>query len=302
MVRKVAGSVVGVSLKPNVPLKVSRTWMDAVGRMMIAPIGVSSRWVEMDGIKTMIVEHTDSDPSCAMLYLHGGGYKVNSPLVYRALAGHIAKQAKARVFIPKYRLAPEHPCPAAIDDAVNVYRGLVTEQKIDPSRIAIGGDSAGGGLTLSATIALRDAGEELPAVLALISPWVDLTVSGKTIKTNAEAEPVLTEEGLRRAANEYRGSLATDDPRVSPLFADLKGLPPTIIQAGADDILLSENEQLAENLKAAGVEVDYRCFPNVWHVFQGFAGLLEDADHAVEELTDKLRATWPETSSASIEN
>ena len=274
--------------------------MDLIGRTMIAPPGVSSRWVEIGGIKTMLVEHVDSDPSCALLYLHGGGYKVNSPLVYRALAGHIAKESKIRVFIPRYRLAPEHPCPAAIDDAVKVYRALIADQEIEPSRIAVGGDSAGGGLTLTSTIALRDAGDELPAVLALLSPWVDLTVSGKTITTNANSEPVLTGAGLRLAANEYRGSLPLNDPRVSPLFADLEGLPPTIIQAGADDILLSENEQLAENLKKAGVEVDYRCFPNVWHVFQGFAGVLEEADVAVAELCEKLRATWPESAPASV--
>lgn len=270
-----------------------------VGRVMISPIGVSKRWVKIGGIDTLIVEHLDSDPSSAVLYLHGGGYKVNSPIVYAALAGHIAKQAKARVFIPKYRLAPEHPCPAAIDDAVKVYRALVAEYEIEPSRIAVGGDSAGGGLTLTSAIALREAGDELPAVLALISPWADLTVSGKTIETNAKREPVLSGEGLRKAANDYRGSLSTKDPRVSPLFADLAGLPPTIIQAGADDVLLSENQQLAENLKQAKVEVDFRCFPNVWHVFQGFAGLLQDADEAIEELCEKLRATWPESGPAS---
>lgn len=269
---------------------------------MFAPLGVSSRWVELGGIKTMIVEHVDSDPSCALLYLHGGGYRINSPIVYRALAGHIAKQAKARVFIPRYRLAPEHPCPAAIDDAVAAYRSLVADQRIEPSRIAVGGDSAGGGLSLTSAIALREAGDELPAVLALLSPWVDLTVSGKTIKTNADCEPVLTEAGLRNAASEYRGSLAADDPRVSPLYADLEGLPPAIIQASADDILLSENEQLAEKLREAGVEVDYRCFPNVWHDFQGFAGVLEDADRAIAELSEKLRATWPEPAPGSVES
>jgi monoterpene epsilon-lactone hydrolase len=298
-VRQVAGAVVGVSLKPNVPLRFSRVWMNAVGRVMISPIGVTSRWTKLGGVETLIVEHIDSDPSCAVLYLHGGGYKVNSPIVYRALAGHIAKQAKARVFIPRYRLAPEHPCPAAIEDAVAVYRDLVTRERIEPSRIAIGGDSAGGGLTLSTTIALRDAGEDLPAVLALLSPWVDLTLAGESMKTNAEREPVLTEEGLRLGADQYRSSLPADDPRVSPLFADLEGLPPVIIQAGGDDVLLSEGERLAERLKQAGVEVDYRCFPDVWHVFQGFVGVFETADDAVEELSDKLRAIWPEAAPAS---
>lgn len=215
-----------------------------------------------------------------ILYLHGGGYVSGSFRTHRALAARLALAAGTDALVPEYRLAPEDPCPAAIEDALACYRALPALE-VTSGGTAIVGDSAGGGLALATAQALRDASEPLPTCLGLISPWVDLTASGASVRSLDGVDAVLRRDFLKASAERYAGELTTGDPRVSPLFGDLAGLPPTLIQTGAEELFLSENRELAAGLEAAGGEVTYQELERCWHVVQLLAGFLREADLAV---------------------
>lgn len=229
----------------------------------------------------------------AILYLHGGGYTLGSHATHTAITSHLAKTTGASVLVPDYRLAPEHPYPAALDDAVSAYRFLL--ERYTPGSIAVGGDSAGGGLALLLVLALRERGIPMPSSLLLLSPWTDLTLSGETIGRLADADPLLSQGWLLRASAAFRGPVPADDPRVSPLFADLHGLPRTLIQVGADEILLSDSQRFAERARAAGVEVDLQCEPGLWHDFQIHAGVLKAADAAIARIAAFIDQGWRAT-------
>src|SRR5206468_4169342 len=173
-----------------------------------------------------------------MLYLHGGGYCIGSPLSHRALVSRLALSSAATAWVPDYRMAPEDPFPAAVDDALAAYRELL-DGGADPKRLVIGGDSAGGGLTFAAALAIRDAGLPAPAGLVAISPWTDLTASGAAHAAKAETDPMVNGEALAMFAKAYAGDDLTE-PLASPLFADLKDLPPVLIQVGGEEALLSD--------------------------------------------------------------
>ena len=187
-----------------------------------------------------------------VLYLHGGGYVIGSPRSHRHLAAAIAGAAGASALSLDYRLAPENPFPAAVDDAVACYRWLL-EQGASPEHIVIAGDSAGGGLTVATLVALRDARVRLPAGGVCISPWVDLTFSGGSYQTKAAADPIVARPGIDEMARAYLGATDPRTPLASPVFADLRGLPPLLIHVGGDEVLLDDAVQLAERAKAAGV-------------------------------------------------
>jgi len=206
----------------------------------------------------------------AVLYLHGGGYVIGSSRSHRHLAAAIGDAAKTRVLLPNYRLAPEHPFPAAVEDAVEAYRWLLDRMLIAPERIVIAGDSAGGGLTVATLLALRDAYLPLPAAGVCISPWVDLTCSGSTYVTRADADPIVTREGVAAMATAYLGSADAKDPLASPLFADLQGLPPLLIHVGDDEVLLDDSVQLAERARKAGVDATLDVWPKMVHVWHWF--------------------------------
>lgn len=203
----------------------------------------------------------------AILYLHGGAYALGSIHVHREFLARLAAATQLKVLAINYRLAPENPFPAALEDAVAAY-GWLLAQGLDPSQLVIAGDSAGGGLTLSTLVALRDAGERLPACAVCISPWVDLTLSGKSIQTKAGVDPMLSARILEVYAKLYAGSAKTTLPLISPLFADLKGLPPLLIHVGTHEILLDEAIQISKNARAAGVDVTLETWDGMFHVFQ----------------------------------
>jgi len=216
----------------------------------------------------------------AVLYLHGGGYTMGSCNTHRALAARISIASKTPLLLIEYRLAPEHPFPAALEDSRNAFRWLIG-QGILSRRIAIAGDSAGGGLAVAATIALRDANDPLPVAVACLSPWTDLTVSGDSISTRAKADPLISRESSLKHAAWYVGQHDPSSPLVSPINAELGGLPPMLIQVGDCEILRSDSVRLAERARQVGVDVTLEVWDGMWHVWQMFAGFMPEAQRAI---------------------
>ncbi len=224
-----------------------------------------------------------------VLYLHGGGYVIGSPRSHRHLAAAIAVSTGASALLLDYRLAPEHPYPAAVDDATAAYRWLL-DQGIAPGHVLIAGDSAGGGLTVATLLALKEAGTPLPAGGVCISPWVDLTCSGESYKTRAEADPIVRRAGVEEMARAYLGATAPRTPLASPLFADLHGLPPLLIHVGDAGVLLEHAIQLAARAKAAGVDATLEVWDRMIHVWHWFLPMLDEAQSAVDGIGRFTRA------------
>lgn len=223
----------------------------------------------------------------SLLYLHGGGYCVCSPQTHRALVAQIAVESGRRCLLLDYRLAPEHPYPAAIEDAVVALEELIDEVG-EPRRVAIAGDSAGGGLSLAAVLSCRDAGRPLPQSMVLLSPWVDLTLSGESIDHRASTD-YLSRGILSSFAAHYLAQTDPGDPLASPLWGELHGLPRTLVQLGGGETLLHEGQGLIERLAASGVAVEPQVFPGACHVFQAFAPLHPDAGPAIRDIGAFLR-------------
>ncbi len=224
----------------------------------------------------------------AVLYLHGGGYVIGSPRSHRHVAAAIASAAGIAAMLPDYRLAPEHPYPAAVDDAVAAYVWLL-RRGIAPGRIVIAGDSAGGGLTVATLIAIRQRGRPLPAAGVCISPWVDLTCSAASYTTRAEADPMVTRDGVAEMARLYLAGADAKTPLASPLHADLTGLPPRLIQVGNDEVLLDDSTQLAAQAQAAGVNAEVEVWPDMIHVWHWFLPMLDEAQRAVTRIGDFVK-------------
>jgi acetyl esterase/lipase len=224
----------------------------------------------------------------ALVYLHGGGYTMGSLATHRALCARLSRLGRLRVLNVGYRLAPEHPHPAAVEDATAAVR-WVYAQGFAPSRVAIGGDSAGGGLTLATLVALRDAGAPLPAAAFCISPWTDLSLSGDSIRSKESVDPLVPVGPMREMA---RAALGGKDPRTSlasPLFADLRGLPPLLVQVGDAELLLDDSTRLASRARDAGVDVTLEVWEEMFHVWHAFAELLPEGMRACERI-----AAWLE--------
>jgi len=230
-----------------------------------------------------------AEPGRVVLYLHGGGYVIGSPRSHRHLAAAIACAAGASALLLDYRLAPEHPFPAAVEDATAADRWLL-DQAIAPERIVIAGDSAGGGLTVATLLALREARVPLPAGGVCISPWVDLTCSGASYATKADADPIVRRTGVEEMAQAYLGATSPRTPLASPLFANLRGVPPLLIDVGSDEVLLDDAVQLAERARAAGVDVTLDIYERMIHVWHWFLPMLDEAQTAVEAIGRFVRA------------
>ena len=241
------------------------------------------------GIAGERIRHPAGSPNGTLLYIHGGGYFACSPQTHRPITAGFARRG-LDVFAPDYRLAPEHPFPAAIEDCAAAYRGLLASG-IAPSNLVIAGDSAGGGLALATLLLLRDAGDALPAATVLFSPWTDLACTGASLKRNSKRDALFDGEGMDRATTPYLAGADPRNPLASPLYADLTGLPPMLIHAGSYEVLLDDSERLAERARAAGVAAELRTWPVVPHVWQLF-NLPESAqsmDAAAAFLTGKLK-------------
>lgn len=241
-----------------------------------------------DTLRGVPVEWTDSTRVAAqrtLLFFHGGAYQVGAPRIYRSLVARLAELARARVAAVDYRLAPEHPFPAAPEDALDAYRGLL-ERGIAAQSIVLAGDSAGGGLALACALQARDAGLPLPAGILLFSPWTDLALRGASIEQCADRELILDPDMLREAAAAYLGGRPPEEPLASPLYAELRGLPPLLIQVTDAEILYDDARRLAERAREAGVEAELRVWPGLWHVWPIFVGKLPEADAALREAAD----------------
>lgn len=264
----------------ELPLPAARRGLTVLSLLSRLPAGVGAERVEVAGVPAELVRPAGAGGPPRVLYLHGGAYRVGSPRTHRAPVGHLARSVGAPVLSLDYRLAPESPAPGALDDALGAYLELAER---GPAPVALAGDSAGGGLALATAIAARDHRHPRPAALALISPWVDLTLSGASIEEN-RGDAMLTRTALERGASDYAAPLGADDPRCSPIRADLGGLPPMLIHVAGDELLLSEARELATRARAAGCEVELEVFPGLWHDFHSLAGTLREADRAVAQL------------------
>ena len=253
------------------------------------PADVTTSSGSLGGIPVINVEAAGADPASVIFYLHGGAYAIGTAASSVGLASDLARRAGARLVTVDYRLAPEHPHPAAINDAVAAYRGLL-DSGLAASAIAIAGESAGAGLAAATLVALKHVGLPQPSAAVLMSPWADLTLSSESISVKPAVDPALTPEGLRRRAVDHVAAGDRKAELVSPIFADLTGLPPLLIQAGSHEILLDDATGLAARAAAADVAVRLEVTPGVPHVFQGFAAMLDEADAALTSAGEFLRA------------
>jgi monoterpene epsilon-lactone hydrolase len=262
-----------------------REWEDSAAQATLPP-NTYIVPVSADGIHCERISCPPVDPAKLMVLLHGGGFSTGSCKTHREMAARISLAAKIPVLVVDYSLAPENPFPAAVDDVVRVYKWLTKVDAMRPSRIVLAGDSAGGGLAIQVLLALREAGEVLPGAVVLMSPWLDLSMSGESMESRAGVDPMTTRNDLLSAAKLYIGDRDPKDPRISPVFADLHKLPPTLIQVGDHEVLLSDAVRFAERAKAAGVEVTLDVWPEMWHVFQGWAATLPEAQAALSKISE----------------
>lgn len=261
-------------------LRVADQYMD---RLTGEPTGVTYERAEVGGIPGQWVIPAEAAAQGVILYLHGGGYVMGSSDTHRKMVGHLAAAAGVRAFVADYRLAPEHPYPAAVKDAVAAFRGLLTSG-VPASRIVIAGDSAGGGLSVATMLSLRDDGRPMPVAALLLSPWVDLTGSGESLKNRADVDLTVEAGTIGKMADLYLRGAKARAPLASPLFADLRGLPPTYIQVGDEEVLLDDSTRLAERMQAARCDVTIDVYPEMQHVFQFGAGTLPESDDGIAKL------------------
>jgi acetyl esterase/lipase len=265
-----------------------RAAMDAVGEMGALPTGCFHEPVTLGGVKCERVVPQGSVPGRAILYLHGGAYTAGSPRSHRPLVARIAEAARSIAFAADYRLGPEHRFPAAVEDAVAVYRAML-ESGTEPARLVVAGDSAGGGLALSLALALKAEDLPQPAGFFIISPWADLTQSGASYRTKADTDPLISKTGLDQNALMYVGGLDPRDPLASPVFGDFEGVAPVLIQTGSEEALLSDSITMADVLAHARVEVRLEVWPEMIHVFHAWSGGLQTARRAI-----RLAGAWME--------
>lgn len=283
IVRGITSAIVQRVDVENANVAMLRKLADGLGRLMISAFGVSIRADELSGLRVEWLAPGDAMENKLLLYLHGGGYVVGGCDMHRQLVSHIARAGRIRALVPEYRLSPEHKYPAAIEDAVAVYRAVI-DMGIDPDHVVFAGDSAGGGLVVGSLLALRDAGHRLPAAAVLLSPFLDVTGSGDSMYTRAQQDPWFHAKDVAVIANHYCESHQQRFPEVSPVFANVEDLPPMYIQVGDDEILLSDSERFANELIAAGIDVQLEVWPEMWHVFQMFIGKMPEARQAIDKI------------------
>lgn len=253
--------------------------METVGTM---PDGVTIEPEEIDGLPALWCRPVGARSGAVVMYLHGGGYVLQSPNSHRKLTAHLAKQSNCNVLSVDYRLAPEHPHPAAVQDAVKAYTWLQSKG-YPPSRIAVSGDSAGGGLALALLLAAKRDGLAQPAGALLFSPWVDLLGTGDSMDSKAGVDLMVQRHALQLMATMFLAGASAEDPLAAPLHGDLAGLAPMYVQVGGDETLLDDSTRIASKAAHAGVSVRLDVFPEMQHVFQAAVGMIPEATQAVEK-------------------
>jgi acetyl esterase/lipase len=245
--------------------------------------GTRIRHATIAGVECDWVVPKICDESKVLLFLHGGAYVMGSSKTHRTMVSHIARAAGVRALIPNYRLAPEDPFPAGLEDCLAVYRQLL-DSEVAAENVVIAGDSAGGGMTMATLLSLRDAGDALPAACCLLSPWLDLAASGDSVTSRAAKDPWFKAADMPKTAAHYCLEGQIRDPLVSPLYGDMHNLPPTLIQVGDHEILLSDSTRASEKMTAAGTPVTLQVWPEMWHVFQFFIGRMPESKRAIRDI------------------
>jgi monoterpene epsilon-lactone hydrolase len=276
------------SLDPNATIDEMRASYEQFIKLTTEPSGV--RWTEVDagGVPAIWADPTGGAEDRVVQYVHGGGYVIGSADYYRKLTGHLANAFGCRVLNVDYRLAPEHPHPAPVEDSTTAYRWLL-DQGIEPGHIAISGDSAGGGLTMATLLSIRDAGLPMPAAAMPLSPWVDMEGTGESMTSRQERDVLVSGDVIKGMAEAFLQGQDARDPLAAPLHADLRGLCPLYIQVGDDETLLDDSVRLADRAQAAGVECRLDVFPEMQHVFQMAAGTMPESDEAIARLAAWVR-------------
>jgi monoterpene epsilon-lactone hydrolase len=291
LIQRLTQAVRGRAPRPGETLAEQRADFEAAMAAMDAPDEFSRHQVSAGGVPAEWLDPVEKRGNRTLLYLHGGGYTMGSPATARRLAGTLGRRTGARVLNLDYRLGPEHPFPAAVEDAAAAYVWLL-EIGVEAADIAIAGDSAGGGLTLTTLLAARDRGLPMPGGAFCISPWTDLTVSLAAAQPNASVDPMVTDWRLREMADHY---LAGQDPRqplASPAFADLTGLPPVLIHVGGAEVLLDDARVLAEAAERDGVPITLEIYPDMIHVWHSFFPRLTEAGDALDRAARWLGDRW----------
>jgi epsilon-lactone hydrolase len=253
------------------------------------PAEVTVTAAELGGVPTAEITVEGIEPRHVVLYFHGGVYVMGDAALAADLASQVGRRTQAKVISVDYRLAPEHPYPAAVDDALAAYQGLL-DNGIAPSDIAFAGESAGGGLAIATLVSARDQGLPLPAAAYAMSPYADLTLAGATIDAKGALDPLLSREALQARVGDYTAGQDAALGLISPIFADLSGLPPLIIQGGSHEVLLDDAVRLARQAATADVEVTLEITPGVPHVFQAYHAILDEAAAALDRSGQFLSA------------
>lgn len=266
--------------KPDMTIEELRASYAAMGDMMAVKDGVAVEEISLDGVAGLKLIPAEVVAGRTLLYLHGGGYVIGSPDTHKSMVSEIASSMKATAYSMDYRMAPEAPFPAAVEDGLACYKALL-DAGTEPGKIVIAGDSAGGGLTVATALSIRDAGLAMPGALAVLSPWVNLANDGPTYRVKADADPMIQKDGIDMMAGLYLNGTDAKDKLASPLGADLAGLPPMLVQVGSEEVLLSDATMLAARAGAAQVAVTLEVWPGMVHVFQYFHPMLTDARSAI---------------------
>jgi monoterpene epsilon-lactone hydrolase len=272
----------------NATLQQRRVILEDGARNLPMPPNVEVKQTTVGNIAAEWLRPVGTTDNRAVLYLHGGAYTMGSCTTHRALASRIAIASQTPALLPEFRLAPEYPFPAALEDGVAIYRWLI-EQGISPQKMVVAGDSSGGGLAIALTVLLRDKDVPLPAAITCLSPWADLELTGESLTTRAQVDPICSLEESQFHATHYIGEHDARAPLVSPIYADLHGLPPILIQVGDREILLSDAIRLTERAHKDGVDAELEVWDGMWHVWHLFARYVPEGQRAIDKIGAFIR-------------
>ncbi len=265
-------------------VKDERDELEHMANMIQLSNDVETKKVNIDGIDAIWLKTPGVEEESLIIYLHGGSYTAGSFNSHKDLVQRLSREAKCKIITIEYGLAPEQPFPKGLNDVIKIYNWLINEEKYKPNKIVIVGDSAGGGLTLATLVKLRDLNIKLPAAGVCLSPWTDLAFTGESYYDKNIRDPGITLDDLMFAAKLYIGNNDPKNPYISPVYADLKGLPPLLIHVGTVEKLLNDSTRVAESAKKAGVNVTLKVWNEMIHVFQAYAVLIREGEESIKEI------------------
>ena len=287
-IKKVREMIAGLPPRTGMSISERRANMDAWDKAYPVADDVTVASAKVAEVPVEWITAPNASEDAVLLFLHGGGYVIGSPDSHRHLVANLSEETGVQGLLVDYRLAPEDPFPAAVEDAISVYAALLTHG-FEAEEIVVAGDSAGGGLVIAMMLAIRDANLPLPAAGICLSPWNDLTGTAKSLETNASVDPTVTKESLDFFAGEYLGEEDAQNPYASPLFGDFTGLPPLLIQVGSVEVLLDDAVMLAERAKEAGVSVTLEVWDEMIHVWHRYYPVLQEAREANARIGEYVR-------------